>query len=75
MQGFQTVPGLLDIVEKVGLASVSASPGTRAAACELVLEALVAERRISRSEAGGYQRSRHEGPGKQGLQGFDPFNS
>ena len=29
-----------------------ASPGFRAAACELVLEALVAERRISRTDAG-----------------------
>jgi magnesium chelatase subunit I len=75
VQGFQTVPGLLDVVEQVGLASAAASPGVRAAACELVLEALVAERRISRSDGGGYQRSRHEGPGKPGLQGFDPFGA
>jgi magnesium chelatase subunit I len=49
---FQVVPGLLELVDMVGLAPAHASPGYRAAACELVLEALVAERRISRTEAG-----------------------
>lgn len=52
---FQVVPGLLEVVDMVGLVPTSASPGFRAAACELVLEALVAERRISRTE-GGYAR-------------------
>jgi magnesium chelatase subunit I len=55
IQAFQVVPGLLDLVEWVGLAPASDSPGRRTAACELVLEAMVAERRISRT-AGGYTR-------------------
>ena len=47
--------------------------GLRAAACELVLEALVAQRRITR-KSGGYMRVPHEGPtpGK-GYKGFDPM--
>jgi magnesium chelatase subunit I len=73
VKGFKQVPGLLDVVEAVGLASSDAPDGTRTAACELVLEALVAEKRISRSEAGGYARARHEGPKGKGFQGFDPF--
>ena len=72
--GFETVPGLLELVESVGLAAPDAPDGVRAAACELVLEALVAERRVSRSVGGGYSRARHEGPsGGAGLGGFDPF--
>lgn len=73
VQGFGTVPGLLELVEHVGLAPSASSDGHRAAACELVLEALVAQRRISRS-AGGYTRAAHQGqkPGK-GYQGFDPM--
>ena len=76
VQGFEQVPGLLDLVAAVGFASNNSSSGVRAAACELVLEALVAERRISRSQ-GGYERARHTSslgktPG-QGFQGFDPL--
>ncbi len=78
VQGFEQVPGLLDLVKAVGLASEKASAGVRAAACELILEALVAERRISRSD-GGYERARHssstgKGPG-QGFQGFEPLGA
>lgn len=74
VMGFETVPGLLEVVEAVGLAPASAPDGVRAAACELVLEALVAEKRVSRSTAGGYSRARHEGPSKGGgFGGFDPF--
>ncbi len=51
-----TVPGLLEVVELTGLARES-DPATTVAACELVLESLVARRRISRSEAGRYQRA------------------
>ncbi|MEX0856300.1 MAG: magnesium chelatase [Gemmatimonadota bacterium] len=74
VRGFERVPGLLALVAAVGLAADSSPPGTRAAACELVLEALVADRRISRSDA-GYARARHgsgfgNGPGGEGLQGF-----
>ncbi len=76
VRGFETVPGLLELVELVGLAPAGASDGVRAAACELVLEGLVAERRVSRSEGGSYARVRHEGPkgsGGPGMGGFDPF--
>jgi len=73
VKGFGQVPGLLELVSAVGLAPGSSEEGTRAAACELVLEALVAERRISRSEAGRYGRARPEpgaGPKAGGMQGF-----
>jgi len=55
VEAFRVVPELLGLVELVGLAPPSASWGLQTAACELVLEALVAERRISRSD-GGYIR-------------------
>jgi magnesium chelatase subunit I len=77
VKGFAQVPGLLDLVKSVGLAATSASPGIRAAGCELVLEALVAERRISRTD-GGYGRARHPSLGKGGGPGhqtFDPFGA
>ena len=71
--GFSTVPGLLELISNVGLVTDGAHDGLRAAACELVLEALVAQRRISRSTA-GYTRAPHEGPGQgKGYQGFDPM--
>jgi magnesium chelatase subunit I len=73
VQGFETVPGLLELVENVGLAAAAASDGIRTAACELVLEALVAQKRISRTSA-GYVRAPHQGPSKgKGYQGFDPL--
>ena len=78
VEGFRVVPWLLELVEQVGLASPSAGEGVRAAACELVLEALVAQKRISRTDGGGYHRARHEskpGKGFQGFQGFDPSES
>src|SRR3989441_6606241 len=49
LKGFSVVPGLLDLVDQVGLAGKK-DPGTMVAACELVLEGLVAEKRISRNE-------------------------
>jgi len=73
VQGFETIPGLMALVERVGLAPAAARNGQRAAACELVLEALVAERRISRSTSGGYHRMPHEGPTGGGYKGFDPM--
>jgi magnesium chelatase subunit I len=73
VQGFQTVPGLLNLVRMVGLVSDSAGDGHRAAACELVLEALVAQKRISRNSA-GYSRAPHQGPTQGGgYQGLDPM--
>lgn len=73
VQGFETVPGLLELVENVGLAGSAAGDGVRAAACELVLEALVAQKRLSRSSV-GYARAPQRGPepGK-GHPGFDPM--
>ena len=64
LKGFSVVPGLLDLVDQVGLAAKK-DPGTMVAACELVLEGLVAEKRISRTEELGYVRARAEpkGPG------------
>lgn len=55
LKAFSAVPGLLEVVDRVGLSPISAPAGVRAAACELVLEALVAERRVSRID-GGYAR-------------------
>jgi magnesium chelatase subunit I len=61
-EGFQTVPGLVDVVRELGLGR-EGSAGHMAAGCELVLEALVAEKRLSRSEAGGYMRASRRGGG------------
>lgn len=73
VQGFETIPGLLQLVALVGLAPESCSDGWRAGACELVLEALVAERRISRSTAGSYAKARYESSSGEGYKGSDPF--
>jgi len=71
--GFGAVSGLLTLVENVGLAPAASNDGVRAAACELVLEALVAQRRISRNAA-GYTRTPHQAPNPgTGHQGFDPM--
>jgi magnesium chelatase subunit I len=58
-KGFETVPGLLRVVRDVGLAPKGDAP-LSTAACELVLEALVARRKISRSDAGQYGRAVQE---------------
>ena len=62
LKGFSVVPGLLDVVDQVGLAGKK-DPGTLVAACELVLEGLVAEKRISRNEELGYVRARPDPKG------------
>jgi magnesium chelatase subunit I len=59
-EAFATVPSLLHIVTLVGLAPTG-DEATAVAACELVLEALVARRKISRSDAGHYGRAHPEG--------------
>jgi magnesium chelatase subunit I len=59
VDGFRSVPGLLGIVELTALAEKNDKPLV-AAACELVLESLVARRKISRSDAGLYTRSHDE---------------
>ena len=75
LKGFSVVPGLLDLIDQVGLAGKK-DPGTMVAACELVLEGLVAEKRISRNEELGYVRARAEpkgpGYGKTGTGGGGP---
>jgi magnesium chelatase subunit I len=62
-EGMQTafgiVPGLIDLVRHVGLAESGDAPQT-VAACELVLEALVARKKISRSDGGLYGRAEPE---------------
>ncbi len=55
-QGFATVPGLVDLVHRVGLAP-DRDIAVTAAACELVLESLVARKKISRSDGGEYTRA------------------
>jgi len=71
IKGFQLVPGLLDIVRELALGRED-SAGYQAAGCELALEALVAQRRISRNDEGNYARSAPPRPkgGSAGLQ-FD----
>jgi magnesium chelatase subunit I len=59
VEGFRTVPGLLDLVDLTGLADRK-DYSVSAAACELILESLVARRKISRSDAGLYARSGDE---------------
>jgi len=57
IQGFKRVPGLVDlVVRETALAAEEDAP-VMAAACELVLEALVARKKISRSEGGTYGRA------------------
>jgi magnesium chelatase subunit I len=72
MEGFTTVPGLVDVTLELGLGRQD-SAGYAAAACELVLEALVAQRRLTRSEAGSYARSEPRRRPPQGLGGPPAF--
>ncbi|MGQ0648875.1 MAG: magnesium chelatase [Gemmatimonadaceae bacterium] len=70
-KAFDTVPGLLDLVHLVGLARVGDN-AVEVAACELILESLVARRKISRSDGGEYVRAPHEQrrrPGQDHLGG------
>ncbi|HEX9693241.1 MAG TPA: magnesium chelatase [Gemmatimonadales bacterium] len=71
LKAFSAVPGLLDIVDKAGLAR-GKDPATLVSACELVLEGLVAHRRIARNEELGYVRSRPERPGHGGPSASHP---
>jgi magnesium chelatase subunit I len=61
LKGFATVPALLDVVRASGVTDDS-QPGVLVAAAELVLEGLVAKRRISRTEGGRYGRAKRERP-------------
>jgi magnesium chelatase subunit I len=56
VEGFRRIPGLLDVVYESGLGE-SGDASVVAAASELVLEALVARKKISRSDTGQYSRA------------------
>ena len=58
-KGFEAVPGLVPMVNALGLAPKGDDAMT-VVACELVLEALVARRKISRSDEGKYGRAERE---------------
>jgi magnesium chelatase subunit I len=62
---FETVPGLVEMVIEQGLAPPS-DDALVTLACELVLEALVARRKISRNDLGQYGRAREEGRRRRG---------
>jgi magnesium chelatase subunit I len=66
---FETVPGLLDVVRLTALAPADDEAAT-VVACELVLEALAARRKISRAEGGRYGRATSE---RRRRPGQDPF--
>src|SRR6185436_1699156 len=59
LQALDTIPGLVALIHHVGLA-VAGDAAVEVAACELVLEALVARKRISRSDGGRYTRATPE---------------
>ena len=67
LKGFSVVPGLVDAAVAGGLSPRDDVP-LLVAACELILEGLAAEKRISRIDELGYTRARPErrepGPGK-----------
>ncbi|MFL5474067.1 MAG: magnesium chelatase [Gemmatimonadales bacterium] len=70
LKGFSVVPGLVETVTEFGL-SGSNDAARQVAACELVLEGLASQKRISRSEELGYSRAKPErrepGYGKGGI--------
>jgi len=59
VEGFGSVPGLMQVVNTAGLAPMDDLPVV-AAGCELVLESLVARKKITRSDAGIYGRAVEE---------------
>ena len=71
-QGFAGVAGLMEVVADSALADPRARDGAgrAVAGAELVLEALVAGRRISRMEEGGYRRAKPQRRQKGGGGGL-----
>jgi magnesium chelatase subunit I len=69
---FDTVPGLLPLVIEHDLAS-ERDDALVAGACELVLEALVARRKISRNDAGSYGRAPRDEPRRRRGSGEEPL--
>ena len=65
---FETVPGLLPLVIEHDLAP-ERDDALTAGACELVLEALVARRKISRNDTGSYGRAAREEPRRRRMVG------
>ena len=59
VRGFEVIPSLVQVAQDTELAEAGDYP-VLAGACELVLESLVARRRISRSDAGLYGRAHEE---------------
>ena len=59
LKGFEAIPDLLRVVHHTGLAPDDDAL-VAVAACELVLEALVARKKISRSDTGQYARANPE---------------
>jgi magnesium chelatase subunit I len=57
VEGFSEVADLLDLTRNLGLAP-RGEPATVVAACELILEGLVAQKRLARSDEFGYSRVR-----------------
>ncbi|HEY7878979.1 MAG TPA: magnesium chelatase, partial [Gemmatimonadaceae bacterium] len=55
-RAFERVPGIAELVHETALAA-EGDAAASAAACELVLEALVARKKLSRSAAGQYSRA------------------
>jgi len=70
LKGFSVVPGLVETVTEFGFAG-SQDAARQVAGCELVLEGLASQKRISRSEELGYTRAKPErrepGYGKGGI--------
>jgi magnesium chelatase subunit I len=66
-KGFDLVPGLVETVVALGLAK-KGDDAMIVVACELVLEALVARRKISRTDAGSYGRAERESRRKPGQE-------
>jgi magnesium chelatase subunit I len=69
---FDTVPGLPPLVIEHDLAS-ERDDAFVAGACELVLEALVARRKISRNDAGSYGRAARDEPRRRRGGGEEPL--
>ena len=61
IKAFRVVPGLLEVVHRLAFAP-KGDAAVEVAGCELVLEALVAQKRISRSEEVGWSKVRRMGP-------------
>ena len=55
VEGFSQVPGLLELAEFLELVAEDSDDGVKAAACELVLEGLASDNKISRTRGGAYR--------------------